>query len=64
MNDTELDALLAAAQRAHARPEVQDQLKARGIVPVWDGPEGFAAFVRGFADTSAALLRELGLAKN
>ncbi|WP_205083208.1 Bug family tripartite tricarboxylate transporter substrate binding protein [Paracraurococcus ruber] len=57
------ETLLAAAQRAHARPEVQDQLKARGIVPVWDGPEGFSAFVRGFAETSAALLRDLGLAK-
>jgi tripartite-type tricarboxylate transporter receptor subunit TctC len=55
--------LLAAAARAHARPEVQDQLRGRGIVPVWDGPEGFAGFVANFTETSARLLRELGLAK-
>ncbi|MDO9711051.1 Bug family tripartite tricarboxylate transporter substrate binding protein [Paracraurococcus lichenis] len=57
------EVLLAAAQRAHARAEVQDQLRARGIVPVWDGPQAFAGFVANFAETSAVLLRELGLAK-
>jgi len=56
-------ALLAAAQRAHARPEVQEQFRSRGIVPVWDGPERFASFVTEFATTSATLLRELGLTR-
>lgn len=56
-------ALLAAAMRAHARAEVQEQLQARGIVPVWDGPEEFPRFAADFAETSAVLLRELGLAK-
>jgi tripartite-type tricarboxylate transporter receptor subunit TctC len=56
-------ALLAAAARAHARAEVQDGLRARGIVPAWDGPEAFAGFVTNFAETSATLLRELGLAR-
>ncbi|MCO6415081.1 tripartite tricarboxylate transporter substrate binding protein [Siccirubricoccus sp. KC 17139] len=56
-------ALLAAAARAHARAEVQEQMRARGIVPVWDGPEAFAGFVAGFGETSTALLRELGLAR-
>ena len=55
--------LLVAATRAHARPEVQEQMRARGIVPVWDGPEAFAGYVANFAETSATLLRELGLAK-
>lgn len=57
------EGLLAAATRAHARADVQDQLRARGIVPVWDGPQAFAGFVANFGATSAALLRELGLAK-
>jgi tripartite-type tricarboxylate transporter receptor subunit TctC len=56
-------ALLAAAERAHARADVQEPMRARGIVPVWDGPEGFARFAAGFGETSAVLLRELGLAK-
>jgi tripartite-type tricarboxylate transporter receptor subunit TctC len=56
-------ALLAAAARAHARADVQEQMRARGIVPVWDGPESFAGFAATFGETSAALLRELGLAK-
>ncbi len=56
-------ALLAAAERAHARSEVREQMRARGSVPVWDGPEAFRAFAARFGETSAALLRELGLAR-
>ncbi len=56
-------ALLAAAERAHARPEVREQMRARGIEPVWDGPEAFRAFATRFGETSAALLRDLGLAR-
>ncbi len=56
-------ALLAGAVRAHARPDVQEPLKARGVQPAWDGPEALPAFVARFAETSAALLRELGLAR-
>ena len=56
-------ALLAAAERAHARPEIREQMQARGIEPVWDGPEAFRAFAARFGETSAALLRDLGLAR-
>jgi tripartite-type tricarboxylate transporter receptor subunit TctC len=56
-------ALLAAAERAHARPEVREQMRARGIEPVWDGSEAFHAFAARFGETSAALLRDLGLAR-
>jgi tripartite-type tricarboxylate transporter receptor subunit TctC len=56
-------ALLAAATRAHARTDVQEPMRARGIVPIWDGPEAFAAFAAGFGETSAVLLRDLGLAR-
>lgn len=56
-------ALLAAAARAHARTDVQELMRARGIVPVWDGPDAFAAFAASFGETSAALLRDLGLAR-
>ncbi|MBL6080714.1 tripartite tricarboxylate transporter substrate binding protein [Belnapia sp. T18] len=55
--------LLAAAERAHARPEVREMMQGRGIVPVWDGPEAFTRFAGQFAETSAVLLRELGLAR-
>ena len=40
-----------------------EQLQARGIEPVWDGPEAFRAFAARFGETSAALLRDLGLAR-
>jgi hypothetical protein len=30
---------------------------------VWDGPDRFRAFVAQFGETSATLLRELGLAR-
>lgn len=56
-------ALLAACERAHARPEVREPMRARGIEPVWDGPEAFGAFAERFGETSAVLLRELGLAR-
>jgi tripartite-type tricarboxylate transporter receptor subunit TctC len=56
-------ALLAVAERAHARGEVREQMRARGITPVWDGPEAFRAFAVRFGETSAALLRDLGLAR-
>jgi tripartite-type tricarboxylate transporter receptor subunit TctC len=56
-------ALLAAAERAHARADVQEQMRARGIVPMWDGPEAFRAFADQFGETSAMLLRDLGLAR-
>jgi hypothetical protein len=49
--------------RAHGRADVQEPMRARGIVPVWDGPDGFANFVGGFGETSATLLRDLGLAR-
>jgi tripartite-type tricarboxylate transporter receptor subunit TctC len=56
-------AILAAAGRAHARTDVREQMTARGIVPVWENPAQFAAFVGQFSETTGTLLRELGLAK-
>ncbi|MBO1073490.1 Bug family tripartite tricarboxylate transporter substrate binding protein [Roseomonas marmotae] len=55
--------LLETAARAHARPEVQDMLKQRGIVPVWETPQAAEAFARNYATTAADLLGALGLAK-
>ncbi|TCZ56634.1 tripartite tricarboxylate transporter substrate binding protein [Roseicella aquatilis] len=55
--------LLDVCARAHARADVQEMLRGRGIVPVWDGPEAFAAFVGEFGQTSAVLLKELGLGR-
>ena len=55
--------LFEAAKRAHARPEVQDTLKARGIQPVWDSPGDFDAYVVGFAEKGNAVLKDLGLAR-
>jgi len=57
-------ALLAAAGRAHNRTDVREQMTARGIVPVWESPAQFAAFVAQFGETTSTLLRELGLAKS
>lgn len=55
--------LFEAAKRAHARPEVQDALKQRGISPVWDAPGAFEAFIGGFQANGVAVLEDLGLAK-
>jgi len=57
-------AILAAAGRAHARPEVREQMLSRSIVPIWESPAQFAAFVAQFGETTGTLLRELGLAKS
>ena len=46
-----------------ARADGQEPMRARGIVPVGDGPDGFARFAAGCGETAAVLLRELGLAK-
>jgi tripartite-type tricarboxylate transporter receptor subunit TctC len=56
--------VLEASARAHARPDVQDLLKQRGIVPVWETPEAASTFARNYAATAADLLRDLGLAKS
>lgn len=55
--------LVDAAAKAHARPEVQEALKARGITPIWETPEEFRAFATSFSKTAAELLTDLGLAK-
>jgi tripartite-type tricarboxylate transporter receptor subunit TctC len=57
------DAILDAATRAHARPEVREALEARGITPVWDTPAEFDAFAREFAKNAEAVLQELDLAR-
>lgn len=56
--------LIAAAQKAHASPEVRKPLQDRGITPVWESPEEFKAFAARFGATAAELLKDLGLAKN
>jgi tripartite-type tricarboxylate transporter receptor subunit TctC len=55
--------LVAAAQKAHARPDVQGPMKERGITPVWESPEEARAFAAKFSATAGELLKELGLAK-
>ena len=55
--------VLEAGSRAHARPEVQKLMLARGIVPNWDGPESFRSFASKSSETAATLLRDLGLAR-
>ena len=55
--------LLAAATKGHARDEVRNTMKARGIVPVWESPEAFQAYTQQFAKTTSGLLHELGLAR-
>ena len=56
-------ALVAAARKAHARPDVQGLMKERGITPVWESPEEARAFTARFSATAGELLKELGLAK-
>jgi tripartite-type tricarboxylate transporter receptor subunit TctC len=56
--------LIAAATKAHARADVQQPLKDRGITPKWETPEQFAAFAKKYTETSSGLLKDLGLAKN
>jgi tripartite-type tricarboxylate transporter receptor subunit TctC len=55
--------LYAAAQRAMARPDVQDAMRNRGITPVWDKPGEFAAYVGTFVSRGTEVLKDLGLAK-
>ncbi|MGB3720692.1 MAG: tripartite tricarboxylate transporter substrate binding protein [Proteobacteria bacterium] len=55
--------LIEACAKAHARPEVQDALKARGITPVWETPEEFKEFAMNFSKMATELLTDLGLAK-
>jgi len=56
--------LIATAQKAHARDDVQGPLKDRGITPVWETPDQFKAFASKFGATAGELLKDLGLAKN
>jgi tripartite-type tricarboxylate transporter receptor subunit TctC len=56
-------ALVAAAQKAHARPDVQGPMKERGITPIWESSADAKAFAATFAETAGVLLKDLGLAK-
>jgi tripartite-type tricarboxylate transporter receptor subunit TctC len=58
------DKIYAAAQRAQARPQIQELMKKRGITPVWDAPGAAAAYVEDFARKGNIVLKDLGLAKN
>ena len=55
--------LVAAAQKAHARADVQGPMKERGITPVWVSSADAKAFAGTFAETAGVLLKDLGLAK-
>ena len=55
--------LVAAAQKAHARADVQGPMKERGITPVWESSADAKAFAGTFAETAGVLLKDLGLAK-
>ncbi|MBE9605457.1 tripartite tricarboxylate transporter substrate binding protein [Acetobacteraceae bacterium H6797] len=63
LNPSARERIIELAKRAHARPEVQTVTKDRGIVPVWDTPEEFKAYIKTFGESSATLLRELGLSR-
>lgn len=56
--------LAEAGAKAHASAEVQDAMKARGVQPLWDGPEAFATLAAEFEVKAAGILRRLGLAKS
>ncbi|BCX17543.1 MAG: hypothetical protein KatS3mg117_1225 [Geminicoccaceae bacterium] len=56
--------LAEAGAKAHASAEVQEAMKARGVQPLWDGPEAFATFAAEFEVKAAGILRRLGLAKS
>jgi tripartite-type tricarboxylate transporter receptor subunit TctC len=55
--------LVEALAKAHARPDVQQLMRDRGIVPIWESSEQFAAFASRTSETAGTLLRELGLAR-
>lgn len=56
--------LFEAAQRTMQREDVRKGMADRGITPVWDKPEEFAAYVKAFTERGNAVLKDLGLAKN
>lgn len=56
--------LFDAAQRTMARDDVRKGMQERGITPVWDKPEEFAAYVKAFTERGNGVLKDLGLAKN
>lgn len=56
--------LFDAAQRTMQREDVRKGMAERGITPVWDKPEEFAAYVKAFTERGNGVLKELGLAKN
>lgn len=56
--------LFDAAQRTMAREDVRKGMADRGITPVWDKPEEFAAYVKAFTDRGNGVLKDLGLTKN
>ncbi len=39
-------------------------MKARGVQPLWDGPEAFPAFAEAFAAEAADIPKRLGLAES
>jgi tripartite-type tricarboxylate transporter receptor subunit TctC len=55
--------LVEALARAHARADVQRMMRDRGIVPIWESSEAFAAFASRTSEVAGTLLRELGLAR-
>lgn len=56
--------LFDAAQRTMQRQDVRKGMQDRGITPVWDKPEEFAAYVKAFTERGNGVLKDLGLTKN
>ena len=56
--------LFEAAQRTMQREDVRKGMADRGITPIWDKPEEFAAYVKAFTERGNGVLKDLGLAKN
>ena len=55
--------LYEAAKKAHARPEVQDTLKGRGILPIWEEPSATEAYISDVVRKGNVVLSDLGLAR-
>jgi tripartite-type tricarboxylate transporter receptor subunit TctC len=56
--------MVEALARAHARSDVREMMRDRGIVPIWESSEAFADFTSRVSESAAVLLRELGLARS
>ncbi|MEN5083415.1 tripartite tricarboxylate transporter substrate binding protein [Bosea sp. TWI1241] len=56
--------LYEAAERAMKRDDVRKGMLDRAMTPVWDSAEELKEYVKTFGERGAAVLKDLGLAKN